>query len=229
MQVNEELSKPKYCSGRFSWLKKKSKKEENVAFLAAFFPSSGIRWGLAVHFLLEPFPVRLGITRPSICCPCTLWTEELENWASELSKCSGLTTHPQFNPSNTASHTETKRAPAPSVRNRPLRAVELIFLRIILYADKLQARVWGFVPLTGPLFSCGQIDEATMLIIGFQHGTSLLCAQLEVIVFDQHLIHGWLGSINSTDRRWHSELQPQKDIRAMTKHSKRQLFNCKLI
>lgn len=73
--------------------------------------------------------------------------------------------------------------------------------------------------MTGSLFSCGQIDEAMTLIIGFQHGTSLLCAQLELIVFDQHLIHGWLGSINSTDRRWHGDLQLQKDIRALTKHS----------
>lgn len=56
---------------------KQSKKDKNVASSAAFFPSSGIHWGLAVHFifffLLEPFPARLGITRPSITCPSELW------------------------------------------------------------------------------------------------------------------------------------------------------------
>lgn len=101
------------------------------------------------------------------------------------------TPHAQFNPLNAAYHTETKRAPTPCVRTRPLKAVELFFPENnTLYADQPQARVQGFVPLTGSLFSYGQIDEAMTLIIGFQHGTSLLCAQLELIVFDQHLIHG---------------------------------------
>lgn len=87
------------------------------------------------------------------------------------------------------------------------------------YADQPQALLQGFVPMTGSLFSCRQIDEAMALIIGFQHSTSLLWAQLELIVFVQHLIHGWLGSINSTDGRWHRDLQLQKDFRAVTKHS----------
>lgn len=59
--------------------------------------------------------------------------------------------------------------------------------------------------MTGSAFSGEQIDEAMMLIIGLKHGTFLLCAQLELIVFDLHLIHGGLWSINSTDRRWHMD------------------------
>lgn len=66
----------KSALGGFHGNEKISKKDVNVASLAAFFPSSGIHWGLATHFLLEPFPVRLGITRPSISCPCALWTEK---------------------------------------------------------------------------------------------------------------------------------------------------------
>lgn len=53
------------------------------------------------------------------------------------------------------------------------------------YADQQQARVQGFVPMTDSLFSHGQIDAAMTLIIGFELGTSLLRARLELIVFDQ--------------------------------------------
>lgn len=58
------------------------------------------------------------------------------------------------------------------------------------FAENNTLRVQGFVPLAGSLLNYGQIDVAMTLIIGFQHGISLLCAQLELIVFDQHLIHG---------------------------------------
>lgn len=78
---------------------KQSKKDKNVASSAAFFPSSGIHWGLAVHFIFFFF-----FTEALSCSPgnnkavhyLSQWAlnGEAADWASELSKCSGqLHTH----------------------------------------------------------------------------------------------------------------------------------------
>lgn len=109
--------------------------KSNVALLAAFFPSSGIHWGLAVHFLLEPLPVRLGIAGLPF---LRASDKEAAAWSSDLSKCSGQA-HTHSLILNFAYHTETNTHTL-SVRNRPLKSMGLIFLGIML-SDQLWAWV----------------------------------------------------------------------------------------
>lgn len=87
VQVEWGAEQAKGALEGFCGYEKISKEDESVASLAAFFPSSGIHWGLATHFLLEPFPVRLGITRLShfFLSLCTL-NREAADCASEASK-----------------------------------------------------------------------------------------------------------------------------------------------
>ena len=48
-------------------------RERGLSRCILSFIRNSLRFG--AHFLLEPFPVRRGITRPCMCCPCALWTE----------------------------------------------------------------------------------------------------------------------------------------------------------
>lgn len=141
-------------------------------------------------------------------CPCTLWTEELQPGLQRCSRAQDNHTHPQFNPLNVAYHTETKWPPTPRVRQRPLKAVGLLF------------------PDNNILRSTASSGFRATLMTGFQHGIALLCVQLKPIVFEQLQFYGWFGSINSTDG---TALRFTAPERHQGYDKKFQLFNCKLI
>lgn len=108
----------------WTWKKTESKEEENVAFLAAFFPSSGIHWGLAVCFLREPFPVLLGITGLLVPAHFELRSRGLSLRSVQVLR---TTTHPRLNPLNIQYHTGTKWPLLPVSDADSLKSSALIF------------------------------------------------------------------------------------------------------